>query len=286
MANSFEYRNVSVAEVATEVRALWKSAFGDSDEFIDTFFECFGAGRYAHILLQGRQLISMLFALPCSLHAAGVEYRAAYIYAVATDEAFRGRGCMAYLMHRVHTALCEQGCDAALLLPADARLWRYYGKLGYEACSMRTVSCVDAVLCDTPDACVEQCTELTDELVSFIRRCSASSAAFLSLSREILLMNLYSCKLSGGGLFICKDAGAVVSAAYVTIDEGVPLVLASFSVDDCRRNVLLNHLCKRYSVDSLCCMETVDGSGDPFAMMLRFNRLLPRAVSMQLMMDR
>ena len=55
----------------------------------------------------------------------------AYLYAVATDNAYRGRGLCRALMADTHTHLENLGYSGAILVPATEELQQMYGKMGY-----------------------------------------------------------------------------------------------------------------------------------------------------------
>jgi len=119
------------------LRSLWQEAFGDDDSFLDAFFSTgFSPDRCRCIALEGH-LAAALYWFDCSM--AG--NKLAYIYAVATDRAFRGRGLCRLLMEDTHRHLRALGYSAAVLVPGDPGLFTLYEKLGYRSfCPMQTVS--------------------------------------------------------------------------------------------------------------------------------------------------
>lgn len=123
------------------LKSLWKTAFGDSDEFLSPFFEiAYSPDRCRCITLEGA-LAAALYWFETSCGGQ----RFAYVYAVATDPAFRNRGLCARLMEDTAELLKEQGFDGILLYPASEGLSRMYGKMGYVRCTT-----VREFLCNTP----------------------------------------------------------------------------------------------------------------------------------------
>ena len=59
--------------------------------------------------------------------------RVAYIYAVATAKASRGRGLCRALLEDTHRHLKSLGYAFALLVPGEAALFDFYGRLGYQS---------------------------------------------------------------------------------------------------------------------------------------------------------
>lgn len=131
----FEY---PMSQDVAALRRLWKQAFGDEDAFLDAFFSTGFDLRRCRMALVDGQLAGALYWLDCQLEGRKI----AYLYAVATDMAHRGRGVCHRLMEDTHAVLERQGYSGAILVPGEERLWRFYGRMGYEPCTkIRTVDC-------------------------------------------------------------------------------------------------------------------------------------------------
>lgn len=119
------------------LRQLWKQAFGDSDSFLDGFFRTsFSPNRCRCVTLSG-QLTAALYWFDCQWEGKKV----AYLYAVATDEKFRGKGLCRALMEDTHRHLKTLGYAGAALVPGNEDLFALYEKLGYTAfCPTQTVT--------------------------------------------------------------------------------------------------------------------------------------------------
>ena len=122
------------------LKALWQEAFGDEDAFLDCFFStAFSPKRCRCVTLSG-QLVAALYWFDCNWEGK----KLAYIYAVATDKAYRGRGLCTALMESTHRQLLENGYTGAALIPGNEGLFALYEKLGYRPfCPMEKVT-VDA----------------------------------------------------------------------------------------------------------------------------------------------
>lgn len=113
------------------LRRLWKQAFGDPEEFLDLFFAtAFDPGR-SLCASEGETVAAALYWLDGTCRGEPV----AYLYAVATDQAFRGRGLCRALTERAHRVLKDRGYAGAVLVPGSPGLFEMYGKLGYRTCS-------------------------------------------------------------------------------------------------------------------------------------------------------
>lgn len=109
------------------LRQLWKEAFGDPDAFLDSFFATgFSFDRCRCLFFQSKPA-AVLYWFDCLWQ----ERRVAYIYAVATDPAHRGKGFCRLLMEDTHRHLKKLGYFGAVLVPGSRELFSLYEKLGY-----------------------------------------------------------------------------------------------------------------------------------------------------------
>lgn len=119
---------------------LWQQAFGDPVSFIDLFLESGFAPERSRVCIEENRLAAMLYWFDCTLG----KDRYAYIYAVATDEAFQGRGIATALMEDVHSLLAGSGYQGAILSPGSESLFRFYRRMGYETVGFVTEQTVSA----------------------------------------------------------------------------------------------------------------------------------------------
>lgn len=123
------------------LRALWKEAFGDTEAYLDLFFGLGYSEDRALYVSDGQNVAAALYWLDMDYCGGKI----AYIYAVATAKAFRGRGLCRKLMDEAHGRLKARGYAAAVLVPQDAGLARMYAGMGYLAgAGIRVVRCQSA----------------------------------------------------------------------------------------------------------------------------------------------
>lgn len=120
------------------LRHLWKQAFGDPDGFLDSFFSTgFSPDRCRQLTLED-SLAAALYWFDCTWEGKPI----AYLYAVATDPAYRGRGLCRALMEDTHRHLQSLGYQGSLLVPGSHGLFQMYEKLGYRTCGyIREFAC-------------------------------------------------------------------------------------------------------------------------------------------------
>ena len=112
------------------LRQLWKQAFGDTDAYLDSFFAFgYAPDRCRQISIDGK-VAAALYWFDCEFSGKKI----AYLYAIATDEAYRNRGLCRRLMEDTHRHLKALGYAGALLVPANPGLFDFYKKMGYRTC--------------------------------------------------------------------------------------------------------------------------------------------------------
>lgn len=110
------------------LRSLWKEAFGDEEAYLDAFFSTAFAPERCRCVVMNGETAAALYWLDCACRGEKI----AYIYAVATAEAFRGRGLCRALMADTHEHLRGLGYQGTVLVPDGEALARMYGAMGYE----------------------------------------------------------------------------------------------------------------------------------------------------------
>ena len=133
------------------LKQIWQEAFGDSETFVEGFFRAGFAPKRCRCLFMEDRPVAVLYWFDCFLDGK----KLAYIYAVATDKAFRGRGLCRQLMDDTHRHLKNTGYSAATLVPGNEKLFFMYSAMGYRSfCPMETV----AVQAGVPRVPVEKIT--------------------------------------------------------------------------------------------------------------------------------
>lgn len=106
-------------------RKIYREAFCDPDtSFEDLLFgDCF---KHCKTISENGKPVSMLFALPCILKSREKERNAIYIYAAATNKAYRGQGYMARLLEEI-----KKENKLIFLRPANKTLIDFYSRFGF-----------------------------------------------------------------------------------------------------------------------------------------------------------
>lgn len=109
-----------------QLRTLFTQAFGDEGDFTDLFFRTAYAPERCRVAAEG-DILAALYWFDCSLRGRKV----AYLYAIATKERCRGKGIGTKLIGDTLGHLAALGYAAAMLVPAQDHLFRYYARLGF-----------------------------------------------------------------------------------------------------------------------------------------------------------
>ena len=121
------------------LRALWRECFGDPEAYIDFYFQNRFRCDQTLVWREGGAPVAMLSLLPVSVICGGTACPARYIYAVATGNAWRGRGLSTRLMEHARLLLQERDEGLTVLVAAEPALFDFYAKRGYtQAASLKT----------------------------------------------------------------------------------------------------------------------------------------------------
>lgn len=115
----------------TELRSLWEKAFGDSQAFMDDFFQiAYNKSRCRYIRRDGKVVCALYwFDVDCSCR------KMAYLYGVATDPDYRGQGLASYLIEKTCKELQGKNYSGVILVPGEYRLFEFYKRLNFYPCT-------------------------------------------------------------------------------------------------------------------------------------------------------
>ena len=106
-------------------RTLFDHAFGSEPRAWNDALFRFASPRYLRVIREGNKPLSMLFSIPYAVKTKDGTIPARYLYAVATDPAYRGKGLATQLIRE------EAGRgEPVFLRPSSASLFSFYEKAG------------------------------------------------------------------------------------------------------------------------------------------------------------
>jgi ribosomal protein S18 acetylase RimI-like enzyme len=126
-----EIRLVKQEDLA-DLKEIWRMSFGDSDNFIDFYFQTRDWLSETAVLLESGKVVSMLTMIPADMvDQDGKKTSAAMLYAIATHPEFQKRGFADRLIEFSNQHLLSIQTAVTLLVPASDELFAFYGKRGY-----------------------------------------------------------------------------------------------------------------------------------------------------------
>ena len=114
------------------VRDIWKCCFGDTDSFLDAFFQNMYAPTRTLVCIDGGRPVGSLQFHPRTLLLEGKPIESVYIGGVGVLPACRGRGIASEMLKTAHKISKEQNLHFPFLAPAPGR-FSFYRQLGYKA---------------------------------------------------------------------------------------------------------------------------------------------------------
>ncbi|WP_455628320.1 GNAT family N-acetyltransferase [Parabacteroides chinchillae] len=114
-----------------QVKDLWRTCFGDSEAFIDLYFDRVYQDDNTLTIERNGQIVSALQMLPYTMTYFGAEISVTYISGACTAPEQRGQGLMKQLLQEAFEEMKKRDVAITALIPADTRLFDYYREQGY-----------------------------------------------------------------------------------------------------------------------------------------------------------
>lgn len=195
-----EVRTSRPEEIADQKR-LWKSSFGDSDRYINFYYEHYYRPDRVYVLSDGGAVKAMLALFPAVLHLADdMQVSAPYIYALCTHPSERGNGLARQLIRQVAQIQKGKGAACLSLVPEEASLFRYFQTLGFERVfSQRQVELTQSRLVPLPEngsvdiIGVEEYNQIRERLLA--------GSCYVSYDDEVIAYQKGVAKQAGGDLY-------------------------------------------------------------------------------------
>lgn len=192
------------------LRALWTAVFGDEDDFLNPFFDIFGA-ESAFLCEKDGKIISAVYPLDVGYFVSpdGEKTPCRMIYALATLPEYRGENCASGLME-----YCRDENAVYVLKPAGGSLFKFYQKLGYTA----HFKCREEVFMyeDLPQSGNSRAVRLTAHSYGEERERLLKGTAHIAYNGAALSFESF---ISGGRMFKITGGG-FEAAAVVEADGG------------------------------------------------------------------
>ena len=95
------------------LRALWQSCFGDSDSFLDYYFEKRFIPEYTVCTIEDDELVNAMYSYPVNMYIRNYIVPSAMLAGFSTDKRYRGRGYMSTAFKILLSKLSDDGIAVA-----------------------------------------------------------------------------------------------------------------------------------------------------------------------------
>lgn len=160
---------------------LWQEAFGDTEDFLRTFWNTAFAPHRCRCIVKDKEALSALYIFDCIYKSE----KLAYIYGVATAKAHRGKGLCNLLMADTHRYLKKNGYKGAILVPAKEELFAFYENMGYKTCTYVNESEITASVDTIP------LTEITCDEYAHLRKNHLDESAVIQEGENLSFLSTY-----------------------------------------------------------------------------------------------
>ena len=258
---------ISRPEDLPALRSLWGAAFGDGADYIDHFFTAYWKPDRMLILEADGAARSMAawFDMPV-VTAGGKTYPAAYLYAVATDPACRGRGYAGRLLDFAAQELSRRGFAALTTVPASPSLHHFFARYGFGGQFSHTRRAYRPAGHFPHPALVP----VEASQYGRLREGRLAGKLHAACGEAALAYQAGVCALCGGGLYRVGQDGC----ACVETWDGA-LVIKELLVPDGQADAAVDALLARHPAAR--CEVRTPGDGEAFAMLRPLSDLPPAA---------
>lgn len=202
------------------VRTLWKEAFGDTDQDISLFFQHHAAAQTLVCVERGEVCAMLSWFWMRLVLPDKTTRRAAYLYAVATRRAYRGRGLAGTLLREAERCLQAEGAACVFLSPASESLFDFYARFGYQRALSRAES-----VCAAEDCGLQLCAASPEDYAA--ARDPLLRGGYVAYGESLSYQQAL-CRETGGGLYLlsrgreCGCACVSWNAGQLRIEELLP----------------------------------------------------------------
>lgn len=216
------------------LRALWDLAFGDDGAYVDNFFNtCYRPERVLVLEAEGAvRAMTAWFDTRFVVPGRG-EYRAAYLYAVATHPDWRSRGLSGRLLAWADGYFRSLAIPAVTTVPAQPSLHSFFGANGFGECFRHAELALTPEELPSAGAPVLRPARPAD--YGRVREGLLAALPHIAYPEDALRYQAGCCALGTGGLFTGDTAAGPVCLCAEEAGDGL-VILKEFlgSAEACR----------------------------------------------------
>ena len=202
--------------IKEQVKALWKLCFEDSEEFVEMYFKLRYKNEVNVAIQSGDEVISALQMLPYPMTFCGEMIQTSYISGACTHPDFRSKGVMRELLSQSFARMLRNGIQFSTLIPAEPWLFDYYKRMGYATVfqySVKEMTLPEFI--PSKEIAVNVVSKPQDEVYSYLNKKLSERPCCIQHSAEDFQVIMADLPISGGNLFVAKQANEIWGIAII-----------------------------------------------------------------------
>ena len=202
--------------IKEQVKALWKICFDDSEEFVEMYFRLRYKTEVNVAIQSGDEVISALQMLPYPMTFCGEMVQTSYISGACTHPDFRSKGVMRELLSQSFARMLRNGIQFSTLIPAEPWLFDYYKRMGYATVfqySVKEMTLPEFI--PSKEIAVNAVSKPQDEVYSYLNKKLSERPCCIQHSAEDFQVIMADLPISGGNLFVAKQANEIWGIAII-----------------------------------------------------------------------
>lgn len=204
-------------------RQLWQLAFGDDDAYVDNFYRAYYRPERVLVLEEDGLIRSMTAWFDTTFVVPGKgEFRAAYLYAVATHPDCRGRGLAGKLLAGADDYFRTLGIPAVTTVPAQPSLHQFFGANGFGECFRHFEGSLSPA--ELPSPKQPLLYPVSPKEYGAVREAILAGLPHIAYPEDALAYQAGCCALGQGGLFVGHTAQGPVCMCAEDAGNGLVMV--------------------------------------------------------------
>ena len=211
--------------IKEQVKALWKLCFEDSEEFVEMYFKLRYKNEVNVAIQSGDEVISALQMLPYPMTFCGEMVQTSYISGACTHPDFRSKGVMRELLSQSFARMLRNGIQFSTLIPAEPWLFDYYKRMGYATVfqySVKEMTLPEFI--PSKEIAVNVVSKPQDEVYSYLNKKLSERPCCIQHSAEDFQVIMADLPISGGNLFVAKQANEIWGIAIIYKGENCIII--------------------------------------------------------------
>lgn len=211
--------------IKEQVKALWKLCFEDSEEFVEMYFKLRYKNEVNVAIQSGDEVISALQMLPYPMTFCGEMIQTSYISGACTHPDFRSKGVMRELLSQSFARMLRNGIQFSTLIPAEPWLFDYYKRMGYATVfqySVKEMTLPEFI--PSKEIAVNVVSKPQDEVYSYLNKKLSERPCCIQHSAEDFQVIMADLPISGGNLFVAKQANEIRGIAIIYKGENCIII--------------------------------------------------------------